>query len=79
MGNRKTLPYEKFKSGMRDHGPKETRCVRVQSTILYFLRLQIFLKCARQNPYFPGYADRNLKFKSWAIEKRYCIQSLSAE
>ena len=64
MSNRKTLPYPKFESRMRDQAPKEPRCVPVQKRISYFGISEIFPQWARQNPYFPGYGNRNLKFKS---------------
>ena len=52
MGNRKTLPYLRFQSTIRDQGPKEPRCVPVQNTILESEVIQIFLQWAGQNPYF---------------------------
>ena len=79
MGNGKTLPYPKSAFRMRDPAPKEPRCVPVQKRISYFGMPQIFLQWARQNSHFPGYGNGNLKFKSWAIGKRYRMRSSSPE
>ena len=62
MGNQQTLPYARFKSRMRDQGPKEPRCVPVQNTISDLEMPQIFLQWAGQNPYFSGYGNKNVKF-----------------
>ena len=71
MGNQKTLPFARFKSRMRDQGTQESRCVSVQNTISDSDEIQIFLQWAGQNPYFSGYGNKNVKFYSWAINKRY--------
>ena len=42
MGNRKTSPYEQFKSRISDERPKESRCVPAQTTILDFFHWGIF-------------------------------------
>ena len=49
---------------MGDQGPKEPRCLSVRTTIPYFGMAQIFQQWARQNPYFPEYGNKNVKFHS---------------
>ena len=70
MGNRTTLPYVTFELRMRDQGPKELRCVPVQTAISDLEMPQILLQWAGQNLYFSGYRNKNVKFHSWTIKKR---------
>ena len=62
MGNQKTLAYARFKSRIRDQGPKEPKCVPVQNTILECEVIEIFMQWAGQNPYFSGQGNKSVNF-----------------